>query len=945
MSLRCAKVLMLAAVMCAFATGCATAANGSFTFANGTLMIKTSALRMMVYSGAIVDLKAVATGETYTARPTTQAPSGDVGATVVVDQKSWSTVSRRPTPSTPVRFEMVGDNDGTLVYSSLPGAPAGEELRYYFRLEPDGQVSFKLEYHTIAPGGLVSEVRLPIARLVSRAVIAGTGTRFGRYDSAGMERCVRTANLIYNPAVAVIEGTKGSVGLWPEPVDIGYDDMTVQHQVPFDVVTPSVTIPRGCRDSSAPDPATLQSSWWRIGVFPNWLEVARAYRASYELRTGARPLWLQDPSWVREIHAVTSARPGTNDASQAWGFYHDLSTKFDAAKLLLFYWNGDRIVLFGDHRYIPTIELPTPEEITWLKRWGFNWVGYHPYTLIYSPKGITNRIDYIAQRGWSLPDEYVFEPDYAGDPTGDAFTAYFRPVSAGYYANMDTGADLWVLHPGSSLVQDYLSRNIGDYCSTHRISGCYLDIAGAECGEFFYDYVPSDRRVIDGSDWRRGESQSFSRVKRDNPTLALMSEGQGEWITNLVFYTWEGQTHVTHPEPVRLNHPMRTACWGSYTWTKGDGESLVPLMGCLPNLEPSDEWSVARAKLYMAEDLFHDLPAQWDSQALAYFRASGDRWFQYRQMPWGEAYYEETPHGLNPKLGFFRNCASSSLGQPISIPQWLGYSGGELIGLNSGRMYKFICRPPSTDLPFMITSLPAGAYISGIRHTDTHSVVEFGGITGSGSVGITFNKRCVGVSDADQDVSGTFEAGTSQTFSTSFPGGLVLKWQDPQPGDLSVTSSFMGKTGHIHADGTPYSWWTQNSDITYTLYSLSGATAVPTVVVGPGLSRGYTDRWGTLAPGASPVLRFQLGYALGQPTPAPLAWSVRVNGKEVWREVVQPDASWRDRQVSLAAFAGRTVLVTLSAEETSTADVLPATTDRRAYFGRVRITDNPDPGQ
>ena len=69
--------------------------------------------------------------------------------------------------------------------------------------------------------------------------------------------------------------------------------------------------------------------------------------------------------------------------------------------------------------------------------------------------------------------------------------------------------------------------------------------------------------------------------------------------------------------------------------------------------------------------------------------------------------------------------------------------------------------------------------------------------------------------------------------------------------------------------------------------------------------------------------------------------SVRVNGTEVWRERVAPGGDWLPREVPLADYAGRTVLVTLSAEEESDADVSPSHLLTPARFGNMRLVNNP----
>ena len=63
----------------------------------------------------------------------------------------------------------------------------------------------------------------------------------------------------------------------------------------------------------------------------------------------------------------------------------------------------------------------------------------------------------------------------------------------------------------------------------------------------------------------------------------------------------------------------------------------------------------------------------------------------------------------------------------------------------------------------------------------------------------------------------------------------------------------------------------------------------------------------------------------------------------MWSEEVEPAKGWRPREVPLAAYAGRKVLITLSAEEVEGRNVRPSHLDQPSLFGRVRIDNNPLP--
>jgi len=196
-----------------------------------------------------------------------------------------------------------------------------------------------------------------------------------------------------------------------------------------------------------------------------------------------------------------------------------------------------------------------------------------------------------------------------------------------------------------------------------------------------------------------------------------------------------------------------------------------------------------------------------------------------------------------------------------------------------------------------------------------------------------------------REVDGPFEKGTERTFAAPIPGGLVFVWAEPKPVDGRFRGEFAAATGRLHAHGVADPIWCYNSYARKTLATV-GEQEWPSVSIGPGRFRGWADQWVRLEPGAKPVLKFDIGYPPKprnvRPRALPLRWSVRVNGRQVWAEEVKPEPGWRPREVSLAAYAGRTVLVTLSARVLGDRDAPPHHTDRPALFGRVRVDGNPD---
>ena len=472
---------------------------------------------------------------------------------------------------------------------------------------------------------LAREVYLPLVKLTSPAVVLGSGERFARDDDAAKSRCMRIANNIYSPPVAVVEGHRGVLGLWPEPASFGYDDLTLAHQPECDELVPQVCLAFNAKDpDTANEPGVTRSSWWRMAAFPPGWTWPNAIAPQLEQRSGVKPLWEQTPAWVRSIHAVCTERPhdqGPGPGRQVLRGSGGAVRPQQAAAVLLERQLHLAVRRSSLHDRVPVShargDRGAAETRISLARLPSLRAGVFAPGAD-SPPGGNSQPRVRRARRVRLPAGLCRAPEAA------AFYDYFRPVAAGYYAKLEDSLSLWTLHPGTQLVRDYLCRNVGNYCRQHGMSGCYFDILGADHAGQCLDNAPSDRRIMEGNDWRRGEELACRAIKAANPDLAVMSEVQGDWTTVHTFYTWEGESHLTHPQPVRLNHPLRAACWGSYTWTQTDSPEAVALLAGLPAVKLADDWSVARGKLYMDEELFHDLPDQWDPDALAYFRARAD---------------------------------------------------------------------------------------------------------------------------------------------------------------------------------------------------------------------------------------------------------------------------------------------------------------------------------
>ena len=592
-----------------------------FTFNDNRLWINTCMVELAVESAAVVFVRDRSSGEVLVNTTAwTNRPS--VSAGFMPDQSAQAT------------FRQVDASHGQLAYSIGSG-----QLVVDINVDASGEILLQLT----GTGPNITAIDIPIMNIDQSAVILGSGAKYTRHDAAVTDHATHLA--FESPIMAVIEGSQAVIGVWSETTVFAPENIELRHTTAYDHL-----ILQTGKDDKQTDPQTLISSPWRIGVYKTWNQAARRWRVRFEERTGARPLWNNAASWVRNVHATYWGRENYERTSSLIKYLKD-PTKMDISpeKVLYFLWNGDGIVLFGDHTLANVIGRPTPDIVSLLNSHRMPMVLYHPWTLIATEARTATDLANFSARGW-LPSGYVFKPDYEGAP--EDWQDYWAEVKTNYYS----GSQNYVLHPGSNRFKNYLLRNLSNYCAAHGAQGAYLDILGMDHGWMF----PDSRKVIDGQDYALGEVATISSFVTRYPDLAIMSEYLPQRLMPTVFYTWQGaETHLKWNSLVKVNHPLRVALTGSYCWTRESNrantdDALSALLGGLPEIslvgdyQVTDSraiWSQQRAKLFTDMELFYDVPEVWDPDALAYYRSKTGNWFKYKIVGSTYAYVEELPDG------------------------------------------------------------------------------------------------------------------------------------------------------------------------------------------------------------------------------------------------------------------------------------------------------------
>jgi hypothetical protein len=898
----------------------------AFEFVEKKLTVKSSNMELVIEGGAVTSLKNIKTGELFT-------DSNQQGQTDELFKRSKDVLVSSDSDTV---FRQVSTNEGEITYKNLINGDVEDNCIYKIKTnDKTGEISIQIVYRL--SDASKKPAAIPVVNLAGSSTILGRGVEHFRDDPPKTDYSVRLANNLFAPPVCVVEGKKTSLFFYPDTFN-GRGNVTLQHKKECDNLLLSSE-----RNYKETDKNTTTSLTWTIGIYPDWFAAAKHYRTLFKENTGARFLWENNCKWFGDIHSVHTGMPpgGHNPSAEVTdNYYKNLAAITDPKRTLLFYWNGNGIVLFGDHRYMTNLGRPKPYVVDALKKYNFRWFAYHPYDLVIAPHRIEQRLKEVVDKKWGLPEGYTFQPDYDGKP--EDFYRYFRDVAAGYYGDLDTSKNLWVLHPGSRKVRDYLVRNYGNYCRYHRADGAYLDILGTDSSHHFTE----DKKIIDGSNYRDGKAAFLSEANKRYPDLPIMSECLGEWAVPYVPYTWEGAGHFYHPTAPPMNHPLRTAIWGSFTWARDSSHSPYQsaLVGALPGLDINDEWSIARAKLFNDAGLHNDLPDRWDEDLVAHYRSREGKTYQYRRMPFGEAFVESVRGKYITRLGVFKGVYQSPLSEPVKITNWPGYKNNRPIGLNPAASYPFIIQTPPAGDAYTVSGLPDKAFIAGIRHGKKWSVLELGTADGkivTGELTVVFRRDCLRISTAEKEIPGPFKAGEEKRFSMTLPDGLVFVWEEPESVDSRFRSNLVTETGRILSTGLQDRQWSYNSFMGTRNVTFNNIT-YPTIDVGFGRYRGYSEGWVELV-GTQPVLRFDLGYPVPEKRRLPeVEASVLVNGRQVWKQDVKTGKEWQPQEVSLKGFAGRKVLVTLSAKVKGCTEVPAGPAHSPVSFGRVRIDNNPD---
>lgn len=608
------------------------------------LLVTSDKLEMLIEGGAVTRITDLATQTVMINQtdPYAGRPSGVWEFVGFVSKDSSSNVyTRRPSSSTAVTCTTPSATSGQLVYN-LEG---GSTLTLVAQIDTaTGEISLSQTGIEGQSNLKPYTIDIPVLAATPAQIILGSGAAYSRTAAAKNDQSQVIAHGLNAPSVAVYEFSNLALAVFSESFQPVPDWINLYHTATNDRISLHTE-----QDKVRAGTQTIVSATWRFGTFANWTAFAKRWHAMAEAKTSVKPLWENPTPWVRNVHSMYSGINSYHGSNQSR--YQELAAITPPQNTLYYLWNGDRIILFGDHTLGKGLgfERPDKTELPHITQYGWPLLIYHPYTLVWREDQMQARLTQFQNQG-RLPQNYQFNPDYQG---GNAANWYpFWQDVIGTYD--DT---LSVVHPAATKTQDYFVRNTANYLQTHGAKAGYFDTMGID-GSWFFS---NQKQLIDGKSYLQGEVEMARKLQQAHPNIGIMSEFQANWLLPYQFFTWEGTDTHTYQKnflPLVLNHPLRVALLGRYTWTRedstdaGQDDEMAALLGTLPAYHMANDYPISasrlnwlqnRAKLFVAEKLFNDVPEVWDPEARAYYRSHLGYWFKFKRVNNVWSYVQEVP--------------------------------------------------------------------------------------------------------------------------------------------------------------------------------------------------------------------------------------------------------------------------------------------------------------
>jgi len=633
---------------------------------------------------------------------------------------------------------------------------------------------------------------------------------------------------------------------------------------------------------------------WRFNTYPgSWLEPAARYK-EWMVKTFRMVQRKDRTSWADNISLI-------------WPFYFNVDTAkkmsevFPPEKTLIMNWG----FLDGFNRRIPEYRLPPTGEINQVLVDNIKKVKEMGYRVgIYTSMALVD-----VETHPDILERYNLHP-YYNAPWQEALTRD---------AVKEKKHWLLYVHPGSEAWREFYAGKMEQLNKVYGIDYLYQDVAGVASGS---------SGEVEGKNFNEAVVASEKRIREKSPEIALGGEywtevnavqedfGVGDYLA------WGSQDHKDLISAPYQPHPILSFLFSDFClqWQHNvpirntvkfhRSQNMEEVLGSIPVWTTTYDDRVSEARVVLeraglwAKGFRPWFPERWEEKVVSYMRNPAGETVRYIREGNSTYCYKETKGGKNLVYARINGEKKIAIDTPVHIDGWLAYDKRGPIGLDENRWY---CLFPGIqdNLPVLLTGMPAGATVKGVRETEKYVFFQLEGAE-KGDVEWMMN-RSGGMLIAGQ----VQDPRAKGSAVLPLPVGMIFAFAEPV----------------VYAPGEEIGWHRKSV--------VEGKTFDSVMVFPPTGGKGSEVSLDELAlipdkPGIA--VAFRMGRLGGGGDG--VHYVVRVNGSELWRHFSRSERGWEEAVVPLDKYRGQQVVLSLAV------DCGPSggnTSNDQAIWGDVRF--------
>ncbi|MBI4026591.1 MAG: hypothetical protein HY360_16510 [Verrucomicrobia bacterium] len=696
-----------------------------------------------------------------------------------------------------------------------------------------------------------------------------------------------------------------------------------------------------CEDFPYEDRTQLNAFTWRFNTFAgSWLEPAERYKQWLIQAYQLVPRKQRAPKWADDIALI-------------WQTYVTEEALKKMAEVI-----NPKHVLIMDWGWLQGFNRRIPEYIPQNSKYAETTALAHKYDYHVGAYTSCALIDQAVHP--QMMKEYGLR--YFHD--GGLFNATWSADADQKAANPENW--LVYIHPGSQKWREFYAEKMRWVNAQWGVDYLYQDVSGCGTGS---------SGLIEGKNFHEAVVAAEDAIRKAAPNAALGGEFWNE--VNVCredsavqsFLGWGGLDHaklITRPD---RPHPILSYIFSEFClyWSQNPpiragplfhlNENINEVIGALPtwNTSPDDRTSEARLVLERARlwaEGFRPyfpkrqtgfgawvqglvkrgrgaLPTQWEDGVVAYMKDNQNRVVKYVREKEATYCYEQTPAGTKLRYARLHDRREFQHAAPVFIDGWLAYDDRGPIGLDPGQWYCVFPGSPPVSL-ITLTNLPEGAHISGSRASDTYCLVE---IEGQGTGQVRWRASCPPL--AMFTAKGRQNCAANEV-DLEMPSSVLFVFKErsqTKPSEellLEDWQHYLVNNHQISGRQPPVAPIKRN----FGEQVHSGYIVMPPA---GGIGSEYSiDGCLNLPNDPRLALKFGMGRLGGAGDG--VNFVVRVNGKEIWRQLSPSEAGWKEATLPLKNYAGQMILLSLAVDCGVAGN---NTSNDQAAWGEVKLVTEP----